>query len=173
MALAERIAELIAPTVASAGFELVRVRMLAGSRTLQIMAERPDGTMDLEACAALSKAIELVLDAADPIASEYTLEVSSPGIDRPLTRPKDFARYVGHEARLVLKAAQDGARQFKGDLLALEGGRVRVALKGAKAGTELCVPLSNIEEAKLVLTERLIAETLKERGGDAPPAPGG
>ncbi|NWH09138.1 MAG: ribosome maturation factor RimP [Alphaproteobacteria bacterium] len=168
MSIAERVAELIAPAVEKAGFELVRVRMFGGTHTLQVMAERPSGEMNIDDCTQLSVLISELLDAADPIASEYTLEVSSPGIDRPLTREKDFIAAIGHEARFVLKEPLEGARQFKAEIQGLERGLVKAALKGAKVGTILNIPLPVIDEAKLVLTGKLIEETARRARPQAP-----
>jgi ribosome maturation factor RimP len=156
---------LVEPAVAAAGYELVRVRMFPGTKTLQIMAEKPDGTMDVEDCANLSRRLSLVLDAADPIGGEYNLEVSSPGIDRPLVKRADFERYKGHEARFELREPIDGRKRFKGDILSLEGEEVRVSVKGGRPGEEVLVPLAQIEDAKLILTDRLIDQTTKSREG--------
>ena len=164
MAVVERVAALIEPAVAAAGYELVRIRMFPGTKTLQVMAERPDGTMDVEDCASLSRRISLVLDAADPIGGEYNLEVSSPGIDRPLVKAADYARFKGHEARFELMEPVERRRRFKGDILAVEGDQVRVSIKGGKPGEEVLVPLGAIQDAKLVLTDRLIDETKSREG---------
>jgi ribosome maturation factor RimP len=133
--------------------------MLAGGREgrLQIMAERRDsGTMSVEDCAQLSRTLSAVLDVEDPIPGAYTLEVSSPGIDRPLTRPKDYVRWAGHLARIETSEPIDGRRRFKGVLLGLEGEDVKVRLE---EGAETKVPLPLVQRAKLVLTDELIAET--------------
>jgi ribosome maturation factor RimP len=167
LAIAERVIALVEPAVAAAGYELVRIRMFPGTKTLQIMAERPDGTMDVEDCANLSRRLSLVLDAADPIGGEYNLEVSSPGIDRPLVKPADFERYKGHEARFELVEPIDGRKRFKGDILSLEGDQVRVAVKGGRPGEEVLVPLTKIDDSKLILTDRLIDQATKSREGAA------
>ena len=121
---------IIAPAVEAAGFRLVRLRLIGGKRkTLQIMAERADGTMDVEDCATLSRALSEFLDADDPIEGDYVLEVSSPGIDRPLTRLTDFARWSGHEAKIELAAPVDGRKRFRGLLLGLDGNDVAVERK--------------------------------------------
>jgi ribosome maturation factor RimP len=153
--------EVIEPAVEAAGFRLVRLRLMGGkTKTLQIMAEREDGTMNVEDCAKLSRALSEFLDAEDPIEGEYLLEVSSPGIDRPLTRVTDFARWSGHEAKLELIAPQeDGRKRFKGTLLGLDGTDVVLDADGAR----LKFPFKAISEAKLVLTDKLIAEDLKAR----------
>jgi len=152
---------IIAPAVEAAGYRLVRLRVMGGKRkTLQIMAERPDGQMDVEDCAKLSRALSEFLDAEDPIEGEYLLEVSSPGIDRPLTRVSDFSRWAGHDARIELNAPQaDGRRRFKGKLLGLDGNDVVLGV----ADERLKFPFRAIADAKLVLTDRLIEEDLKAR----------
>ncbi len=157
-AIDRRIAGLIAPTVSAMGFELVRVRLMGGKRpTLQVMAERPDGRMEVEDCATLSRALSALLDVEDPIDSEYTLEVSSPGIDRPLTRPEDFARWAGWVARLETDALVDGRKRWKGEIRGIEGGVVAVATETGEAA----IPFGALTEAKLLLTDELIAATLK------------
>lgn len=152
---------IIAPAVEAAGYRLVRLRLIGTKRkTLQIMAERADGLMDVEDCARLSRALSEFLDREDPIEGEYDLEVSSPGIDRPLTRITDFARWAGHEAKVELVAPDEsGRRRFKGMLLGLDGNDVVLDV----AGTRMKFPFRNVAEAKLVLTDKLIAEDLKAR----------
>ncbi|MBM3643104.1 MAG: ribosome maturation factor RimP [Alphaproteobacteria bacterium] len=157
-----RIESIIDPTVQGMGFELVRVAM-GGRGTLQIMVERADGTaMDVEDCATLSRALSAVLDVEDPIATAYTLEVSSPGIDRPLTRPKDFTRWTGHLARLETREPVDGRRRFKGTLLGLEGDAVRLRLDD---GAEARVPMAALLRAKLELTDALLDEHRRSLDG--------
>lgn len=153
----------IAPAVEAAGFRLVRLRLLAGKRrTLQVMAERPDGTMNVDDCALLSRALSEFLDSEDPIEGEFVLEVSSPGIDRPLTRITDYARWAGHEARLELVAPDlTGRKRFRGLLLGLEGSEIVIEVDGAR----MKFPFRAIAEAKLVLTDKLIQEDLKARKG--------
>ena len=145
----------------AAGYKLVRLRLMAGkTKTLQIMAERPDGTMNVDDCAKLSRALSEFLETDDPLEGDYNLEVSSPGIDRPLTRQSDFARWSGHEAKLELNAPNEsGRKKFKGLLLGLDGNDVTLEADGAR----LKFPFRNIVEAKLVLTDKLIAEDLKAR----------
>lgn len=156
-----KLAEIVAPTVTAMGFELVRLRLMGGKRaTLQVMAERPDGTMEIEDCAELSRALSAVLDVEDPIEREYTLEVSSPGIDRPLTRLQDFGRWEGWEAKLELSEAIEGRRRFKGILAGVEGGEVLIEIDEGTVGLDFAW----ISDAKLVLTEELIAESLRARG---------
>ena len=138
------------------GFDLVRVAMSRGGGTLQIMVEPSDGRpMDVEDCATLSRALSAVLDVEDPIPNNYTLEVSSPGIDRPLTRPKDYARWSGHLARFELALPINGQRRFKGTLLGIENDTVRVKLDD---GTEAQLPLASVTRAKLEITDALLAE---------------
>ena len=152
---------IIAPAVEAAGYRLVRLRLMGGKRkTLQVMAERADGTMNVEDCAGLSRALSAFLEREDPIEGEYVLEVSSPGIDRPLTRLMDFARWAGHEAKLELKAPDAaGRKRFKGRLLGLNGPEIVLDVEGAR----FAFAHANIAEAKLVLTDRLIEEDLKSR----------
>jgi ribosome maturation factor RimP len=154
---AKRVAEIIEPTLQSMGFRLVRVKFTGGS--LQIMAERPDGTMTVDDCAALSRAISPVLDVEDPIQSSYTLEVSSPGIDRPLVRPEDFERWVGHIAKVELKAPVDGRRRFRGVIEGISGNAIRLTLPdaGAAEATDVELPFDDVADAKLVLTDELLA----------------
>lgn len=159
MALSQEIERIITPTVEGMGYELVRLTVSGGHRkTLQVMAERKDGlNMSLDDCAHLSRAVSAVLDVEDPIEGAYSLEVSSPGIDRPLTRPKDYDRFAGFEAKLETRAPIDGRKRFKGRLLGLgvEGGAQNVKIE--VEGTPLALPFEEIEKAKLVLTDDLIA----------------
>lgn len=153
---------IIAPVVESAGFCLVRLRLMGGKRkVLQVMAEREDGSMNVDDCATLSSALSDFLDAEDPIEGDYLLEVSSPGIDRPLTRLCDFSRWQGHEARIELHAASDGRKRFKGVLGGLDGNDVLVET----AAGVLKLPFGAIADAKLVLTDKLIEEDLRARNG--------
>lgn len=155
---------LVAPAVQAAGYRLVRLRLMGGKRkTLQVMAERADGAMDVDDCALLSRKLSEVLEAADPIAEEYVLEVSSPGIDRPLTAAGDFERFAGHEARVELKQPIDGRRRFKGTIAGLQNSEVVMETPGEQGTERVLLPLSGIAEAKLILTDRLIQETLKAR----------
>jgi ribosome maturation factor RimP len=153
---------LVAGAVEAAGFRLVRFKVLHGHRrTLQVMAERPDGTMNVDDCADLSRALSNFLDSEDPIEGEYVLEVSSPGIDRPLTCITDYARWAGHEARIELGAPdQSGRRRFRGMLMGLDGNDVVITIDGARTK----FPFRSISDAKLVLTEKLIQEDLRARG---------
>jgi ribosome maturation factor RimP len=150
-----QITELIEPTLNEMGFELVRVLVAGGQRpTLQIMVERRDAApITLEHCAEASHAVSALLDVADPIAGAYRLEVTSPGIDRPLVRPVDYERFAGLEARLETELPIDGRRRFRGRLIGLAGDRVRLALPDG----EQSIPFDAIKKAKLVLTDELLA----------------
>ena len=152
----QRLVELLDPVAEAAGYEIVRLRLMGGenARRLQIMAETPDGEMVVEDCARLSRAISEIMDAADPIAGEYTLEVSSPGVDRPLTRLKDFVTYEGHEARIELDRVAEGRKRFRGVLAGVEGEQVGIDLEGEEETA--MVPFAWIVEAKLVLTDQLM-----------------
>lgn len=160
----QRLARIIRPTIAALGFDLVRVRMIGGggddAPILQIMAERPDGTMEIDDCAALSSAVSAVLDVEDPIEDEYALEVSSPGMDRPLTRARDFSSYAGWRAKVELGAGLDGRRRFKGRLDGVDDGVIILTLDDTG---ETRLPLNDVIDAKLVLTDELIAESLRRR----------
>jgi ribosome maturation factor RimP len=152
------------PVVESAGYRLVRLRVMGGKRkTLQVMAERLDGGMEVGDCAELSRKLSGVLEAADPFAEEYVLEVSSPGIDRPLVSAEDFERFAGHEARVEMMHSIDGRRRFKGLIIGLENGAIEMETSGEKGTQRVLLPIAGIAEAKLVLTDRLIQESLKAR----------
>jgi ribosome maturation factor RimP len=160
---AARVAALAEPVLAGLGYRLVRVR-ISGSAgcTVQIMAERPDGTMAIEDCEAASRALSPVLDVADPIEGAYQLEISSPGIDRPLVRLSDFDRYAGHVAQVEMTVPVDGRRRFRGQLLGTEGESVRVRRNDAPPdGAEDLLRIDDMMEAKLVLTDTLISEALR------------
>lgn len=163
-AMDRRLAEIITPVIEDMGFELVRVRLMGGkTHTLQIMAERPEGGIEVDDCAKISTAVSAVLDVEDPITDQYMLEVSSPGIDRPLTRLKDFETYEGYEAKLETTELIDGQRRFKGVLAGVEGDEVLVNID--QHGEEVTVGLKFdwLSDAKLVLTDDLIKEMLKAR----------
>ena len=151
--------KLIEPEAKALGFDLVRVQMIGGESdpTLQVMAERPDTRqLTIDDCADLSRRLSDALDAADPIESAYRLEVSSPGIDRPLTRLKDFSDWAGHEARITLAEPLGERKQFTGDLQGIDGEDVLIATKN---GEEARLPFAGIKTAKLTLTNKLIAAT--------------
>ena len=154
--------ELLDPVAEAIGYEIVRLRLMGGTtRRLQIMAERPDGDMNVEDCTRLSRAVSEVLDAADPISGEYTLEVSSPGIDRPLTRLKDFEAYEGFEARIELDRVAENRKRFRGILAGVEGQNVGIDLEGEEETA--MVPFAWIVEAKLMLTDELLKRGADER----------
>ncbi len=164
-----RLLELLDPVADATGYEIVRLRLMGGEhqRRLQIMAERPDGDMNVEDCAKLSRAVSEIMDAADPISGEYLLEVSSPGVDRPLTRLKDFDTYEGYEAKIELDRLAEGRKRFRGQLAGVEDDQVAIDLEGEEE-TAL-VPFAWIIEAKLVLTDQLMkrgAETRAARMAD-------
>lgn len=154
MDAADKVRALLEPTVEALGFELVRVAYGGGQRPrLQIMAERADGSMTIDDCTRLSRELSALLDVEDPIAGEYVLEVSSPGIDRPLTRRKDFERWAGFEARIEMDVPVDGRRRFTGRLAGLAGEDVKMIVDGA----ELRLPLADIGKARLVMSDALLA----------------
>ena len=158
-----KLLELLDPVAEALDYEIVRLRLMGGAeRRLQIMAERPDGLMEIEDCTRLSRAISDVVDAADPISGEYTLEVSSPGIDRPLTRLKDFEAWEGSEARIELDRLAEGRKRFRGKLAGVEGKDVLIDLEG-EADHTAQVPFAWIVDAKLVLTDDLMKRGAAER----------
>ena len=162
---AARVATLAEPVLATLGYRLVRIRIsgFAGC-TVQIMAERPDGTMMIEDCEAASRALSPVLDVADPIEGSYRLEISSPGIDRPLVRRSDFDRYAGHVAQVEMQVPIDGRRRFRGKLIGTDGGCARLRRTDAPTNenSEILLPIDDMMEAKLVLTDALISESLRK-----------
>lgn len=159
-AIDRRLASIVAPTVEGLGFELVRIRLMGGKKsTLQIMAERPEGGIEVEDCARISRAVSAVLDVEDPISGEYNLEVSSPGIDRPLTRLADFERYAGYDVKLETAELIDGRRRFRGVLEGVEDGEILITIPEGTIGLDFEL----ISDAKLVLTDELIAESLAAR----------
>ncbi len=162
---AARVAALVEPVLAALGYRLVRIRISAyAGCTVQIMAERPDGTLSIEDCEAASRALSPVLDVADPIESAYRLEISSPGIDRPLVRRSDFDRYAGHVAQVEMQAPVDGRRRFRGELIGAQGAfaRIRRADGAANENSEILLPIDDMMEAKLVLTDALISQSLRK-----------
>lgn len=159
-AMDRRISEIIIPVIEGMGFELVRVRLMSGkSTTLQIMAEKPEGGIEVDDCARISQAVSAILDVEDPILDEYTLEVSSPGIDRPLTRLKDFESFEGYEVKLETSEMIDGRRRFKGELAGVEGDEVLINVEEGTIGLKF----DWLSDAKLVLTDELIREMLRQR----------
>lgn len=159
-AMDRRLAEIVRPVIAGLGFELVRVRLMGKNyRTVQIMAERPEGGIEVDECAAISTAVSAVLDVEDPIDEEYTLEVSSPGIDRPLTRLKDFSTWAGYEAKLETSELIDGQRRFKGVLAGVDGDDVLIEISEGTVGLKF----DWLADAKLVLSDELIRDMLRQR----------
>ena len=178
--VAARLAALVEPVLESLGFRLVRVRIsgLAGC-TVQIMAERPDGSMTIEDCETVSRALSPVLDVADPLENAYRLEISSPGIDRPLVRRSDFERFAGHLVKVEMAVAAHGRRRFRGALLGAQDDAAHLRRDDVAAGeaSDVLLPIADMAEARLVLTDALVAESLRRgkaaaRGAeaDAPPA---
>lgn len=160
--LIKKIERTIGPMTESMGYELVRVLLVgagSGRPTLQIMAERPDGTMLIDDCSRLSQAVSALLDVENAIEEAYYLEVSSPGIDRPLTRMKDFERYAGFEAKVELSAPIDRQKKFKGVLKGTEGKDTVLFL--TDQGVDVSFPFSAVERAKLVLTDDLVRAAMK------------
>ncbi|TGD43202.1 ribosome maturation factor RimP [Pseudotabrizicola sediminis] len=163
-AIDRRLAGIITPVIEGLGFELVRVRLMGGkTRILQIMADRPDGGIIVEDCATISTAVSAVLDVEDPVEENYVLEVSSPGIDRPLTRLKDFEMWKGWEARIETTELIDGRRRFKGALAGVEDEEVLIQIE--EHGEEVTIGLRFdwLSDAKLILTDDLIAEMLRQK----------
>lgn len=150
----KHIAALLEPTATALGFELIRVSYGGGRKpTLQIMAEREDGTMTVDDCAILSREVSALLDVEDPLPGEYLLEVSSPGIDRPLTRPKDFERWAGFDAKIELYEVRDDRRRFRGKIIGIDGEEVTIL---TPEGDRVTVLFEEISKAKLLLTDDLI-----------------
>src|SRR5215813_3950181 len=162
--VAARVAAIAEPVIEGLGLRLVRVKIsgLSGC-TVQIMAERPDGTMTVEDCEAVSRALSPALDVADPIERAYRLEISSPGIDRPLVRKSDFERYTGHVAKIETSMPIQGRKRFRGVLAGTEGENARIRRDDAAEGeeTEILIPIEEMSEAKLVLTDELVTEALR------------
>jgi len=162
-AIDRRLADIVGPVIEGLGFELVRIRLMGGrTRTLQIMADRPDGGIDVDDCGAISTAVSAVLDVEDPVEDNYVLEVSSPGIDRPLTRLKDFEMWSGWDARIETTELIDGRRRFKGTLAGIEGNEVLIVVEEGTIG----LAFDWLSDAKLMLTEELITEMLRQRKAD-------
>lgn len=162
--LDRRLAEIITPVIEGMGFELVRVRFMGGkTKTVQIMAERPDGGIEVDDCADISTAVSATLDVEDPIEDPYTLEVSSPGIDRPLTRLKDFDTWDGYEAKLETSELIDGRRRFKGTLRGTDGNEVLIEIEVDGKPATIGLKFDWLTDAKLVLTDELIRDVLKAR----------
>ncbi|MBV9348580.1 MAG: ribosome maturation factor RimP [Pseudolabrys sp.] len=162
--LAARVASLAEPVLEQAGYRLVRVKVTAAEGcTVQVMAERPDGSMTVEDCEAVSRTLSPVLDVADPIERAYRLEISSPGLDRPLVRRSDFERSQGHLVKIEMAIAVDGRKRFKGKIGRLEGGSVHIIRDDAAEGeqAEFLLPIEDMSDAKLVLTDELITAAMR------------
>ncbi len=160
---AARVAAIAQPVLEGLGYRLVRVRVsgLDGC-TVQIMAERPDSTMKIEDCEAASRALSPVFDVADPVDRAYRLEISSPGVDRPLVRRSDFERHAGHVVKVEMNAPIEGRKRFRGVLVGVDGDAARVRVEGApQDSAEVLLPIGDMEEAKLVLTNALVTEALR------------
>ena len=159
-AMDKRLADIVQPLIEGMGYELVRLRLMSGKHAvLQIMVERPDGGIEVDDCARISTALSALLDVEDPIEGEYNLEVSSPGIDRPLTRLKDFDAWVGYEGKLETSELIDGRKRFKGIIRGSEGSEVLIDIAEGTIGLQF----EWLTDAKLILTDELIAEMLKAR----------
>ncbi|KAA2315412.1 ribosome maturation factor RimP [Pseudooceanicola sediminis] len=159
-----RLAEIVTPVIEDMGFELVRIRLMGGeTKTLQIMAERPGGGIEVDECARISTAVSAILDVEDPVSDNYNLEVSSPGIDRPLTRLKDFDTFEGYEARLETAEMVGGRKRFKGILAGVEGDEVLINIEDRGEEVTVGLEFDWLVDAKLVLTDELIKEMLKAR----------
>jgi ribosome maturation factor RimP len=183
--VAARVSAVADPVLQQLGYRLVRIRISGEAGcTVQIMAERPDGSMQIEDCEAVSRALSPVLDIADPIERAYRLEISSPGIDRPLVRRSDFERYAGHLVKVEMAAASGGRKRFRGTLVGVEGEAAKLHRDDARPDedADVLLAMEDIAEAKLVLTDELIAESMRrgkaaERelkrtlGLEPPPAP--
>jgi ribosome maturation factor RimP len=173
--VAAEVAEIVEPVLEDLGFRLVRVKVQGGGaadKIVQLMAERPDGSITIDDCEIISKQVSPVLDVADPVSGAYRLEVSSPGIDRPLVRPSDFEDWSGHEVKIELTEPVGGRRKFKGMLEGFEDGEVRIEADTGEHGIQhLGLPVHLISDAKLVLTDELVREALtraKERHSNRP-----
>jgi ribosome maturation factor RimP len=170
--VAARVAAIVEPAITDLGYRLVRVRVTGQNGcTVQIMAEKPDGTMTVEGCEAVSQAVSPALDVDDPIQVAYHLEVSSPGIDRPLVRAGDFARWAGHLAKIDTEQVVAGRKRFRGILRGVADGNALLARDDAKSDEErdVAIPMALIAEARLVLTDALVTESLRRGKAGLPP----
>ena len=162
--LPARVATIAEPVIESLGYRLVRVKISASDGcTVQIMAEQPDGSMTVEGCETISRALSPVLDAADPIEKAYRLEISSPGIDRPLVRKSDFDRFAGHLVKIEMEIPVDGRKRFRGHLAGTEGNAARITRDDAAEGedADVLLPIEEMSDAKLVLTDELVTLALR------------
>ena len=163
-AIDRRLAEIVRPVIEGMGYELVRLRLMGGkTKTLQIMAERPEGGIEIEDLAQINTALGAVLDVEDPITDNYALEVSSPGIDRPLTRLKDFEVWEGYEARIETDELIDGRKRFRGILAGTEGDEVLLEIEDRGETVTIGLGFDLLADAKLMLSDDLIAEMLRQR----------
>ena len=163
-AMDRRLADIVQPVIEGLGFELVRIRLMGGAtRILQIMADKPEGGIEVDQCGDISTAVSAVLDVEDPIEENYVLEVSSPGIDRPLTRLKDFEMWKGWEARIETTELIDGRRRFKGTLGGVEGEEVLIEIEDGKETVTIGLQFDWLSDAKLILTDELISEMLRQK----------
>jgi ribosome maturation factor RimP len=168
--VAARVSAVAGPVLEGMGYRLVRIRISGEAGcTVQIMAERPDGSMQIEDCEAISRALSPVLDVADPIERAYRLEISSPGIDRPLVRRSDFERYTGHLVKIDMAVAHEGRKRFRGKIAGVEGDAIRLIRDDFKAGddAEVLLVMEDIGEARLVLTDELIAQSMRRGKAEA------
>ena len=162
--LPARVATIAEPVIESLGYRLVRVKVSASEGcTVQIMAEQPDGSMTVEDCETISRALSPLLDEANPIEAAYRLEISSPGIDRPLVRKSDFERFAGHVVRIEMEIPVNGRKRFRGELAGVEGDAARLKRDDAAEGeeAEVLLPIEEMSEAKLVLTDELVTQALR------------
>jgi ribosome maturation factor RimP len=160
--LSARVASIAEPVIEQLGYRLVRVKVSSAEGcTVQIMAERPDGTMVVEDCETISRALSPVFDMADPVDRAYRLEISSPGIDRPLVRKSDFDRYAGHLVKIETEIPIDGRKRFRGLLIGTEGEAAKLRHDEAGEEAEVLLPIAEISEAKLVLTDELVRQALR------------
>ncbi len=163
-AMDRRLADIVTPVIEGLGFELVRIRLMGGAtRTLQIMADRPDGGIEVDDCGEISTAVSAILDVEDPIEENFVLEVSSPGIDRPLTRLKDFEMWKGWEGRIETTELIDGRRRFKGTLAGVEGDEVLIEIEEPGGAVTIGLQFDWLADAKLILTDELITEMLRQK----------
>ena len=162
--LPARVASVAEPVIEQLGYRLVRVKVSAAEGcTVQVMAERPDGSMTVEDCETISRALSPVLDMADPIDRAYRLEISSPGLDRPLVRKSDFDRYAGHLVKIEMEVPVMGRKRFRGEIVGMDGEAARIRRDDAVEGeeAEMLLPIEDMNEAKLVLTDDLVAQALR------------
>lgn len=163
-AIDRKLAEIVSPVIEDMGFELVRLRLMGGNtHTLQIMAERPEGGIEVDDCAQISNAVSAILDVEDPLPDSYVLEVGSPGIDRPLTRIKDFETYEGYEAKVETSDLIDGRKRFRGVLAGVEGDEVLINIQDKGEPITVGLQFDWLADAKLMMTDDLIKEMLKAR----------